>query len=103
AYAIAVYAAQIFVASWLGEKMLGIGSGVGPAIGRLALGLAVLRVLRMVPYVGFFIGVLIAVWGLGALALAIHRSMRTQVATACKKILPVPASTRENPHPAKAG
>jgi hypothetical protein len=81
-YVIAVYAAQIFVASWLGEKMLGIGSGVGPAIARLAIGLAVLRVLRMVPYAGFIIGLLITIWGLGALALAIHRSIRTEVAPA---------------------
>lgn len=82
AYAIAVYSAQIFVASWLGEKMMGIGSGIGPAIARLAIGLAVLRVARMVPFAGPIIGLLITVWGLGALALAIHRSMRTQVAPA---------------------
>lgn len=82
AYAIAVYAAQIFVGSWLGEKMMGIGTGIGPAIGRLAIGLAVLRVARMVPYAGPIIGLLITVWGLGALALAIHRSMRTQVVSA---------------------
>jgi cytoskeletal protein CcmA (bactofilin family) len=82
AYVIAVYSAQIFVASWLGEKMIGIGSGIGPAIGRLAIGLAVLRVVRMVPYAGPIIGLLITVWGLGALALAIHRSMRTQAVPA---------------------
>jgi hypothetical protein len=61
---------------------MGVGSGIGPAIARLAIGLAVLRVLRMVPYAGPIIGLLIAVWGLGALALAIHRSMRTQAAPA---------------------
>lgn len=82
AYAIAVYAAQVFVASWLGEKMIGIGSGIGPAIGRLAIGLTVLRVVRMVPYAGPIIGLLLTVWGLGALALAIHRSMRTQTVPA---------------------
>jgi cytoskeletal protein CcmA (bactofilin family) len=82
AYAIAVYAAQIFVASWLGEKMMGIGTGIGPAIARLAIGLAVLRVLRMVPYVGWIFGLLFTVWGLGALALAIHRSMRTEAVPA---------------------
>ena len=79
---IAVYSAQIFVASWLGEKMMGIGSGIGPAIGRLAIGLAVLRVARMVPYAGPIVWLLITVWGLGALALAIHRSMRTQAVPA---------------------
>jgi cytoskeletal protein CcmA (bactofilin family)/anti-sigma factor RsiW len=81
-YAVAIYASQIFVGAWLGEKLLGSGVGVGPAIGRLALGLLILRVVRMLPYAGFWIGLLIAMWGLGAVILALHKRMHTAVATA---------------------
>ena len=51
-YLIALYAAQLFVGSWLGEQLLGYTVGIGPAVARLAIGLALLRVLRMIPFVG---------------------------------------------------
>lgn len=74
-YAVAVYSAQVFTGSWLGEKLLGAGVGVGPAIGRLALGLAVQQVLMTLPYVRFLVFCAIIVWGLGALVLALHKRM----------------------------
>jgi cytoskeletal protein CcmA (bactofilin family) len=72
-YAIAVYATKIFVGAWLGEKLLGAGVGFGPAVGRLALGLAILRALRMLPYVGLLVGLLTVMMGLGAIVLSLHR------------------------------
>jgi cytoskeletal protein CcmA (bactofilin family) len=80
-YVIAVYAAKIFVGAWLGEKLLGAGVGVGPALGRLALGLLILRGLSMVPHLGFWIGLIVAAWGLGGIVLALHRRI-TPVAAA---------------------
>ena len=81
-FAIAVYSAQVFVGAWLGEKLLGASVGVGLAIGRLALGLAILRALRMIPYAGPLVGAIIVIWGLGGLVLAIHKKMRPQLAPA---------------------
>jgi cytoskeletal protein CcmA (bactofilin family)/anti-sigma factor RsiW len=81
-YAIAVYSAHIFIGAWVGEKLLGAGVGVGPAIGRLAMGLAILSVLGMIPFAGGLIGLLAVIWGLGALILAIHRHMSPHVAVA---------------------
>ncbi len=79
-YAVALYAAKIFVGAWLGEKLLGAGVGIGPALGRLAIGLAILRVLHMLPYAGFWFGLLTVMWGLGAMVLALHRRMSPAVA-----------------------
>ena len=81
-YAIAVYVANIFVAAWLGEKLLGAGVGVGPALGRLVLGIVILRALGMLPYAGFWIGLIVAAWGLGAVVLALHRRMSPPAAVA---------------------
>jgi cytoskeletal protein CcmA (bactofilin family) len=81
-YGIAVYAAAIFVSAWAGEKLLGAGPGIGPTIGRLALGLLIFRALRMLPYVGFWVFWLVTMWGLGAVVLALHRRMRPPAATA---------------------
>jgi cytoskeletal protein CcmA (bactofilin family) len=79
-YAMAIYATKIFVGAWLGEKLLGASVGFGPAVGRLALGLAILRALRMLPYVGLLVGLLTVMMGLGAIVLALHRRVAPQAA-----------------------
>jgi cytoskeletal protein CcmA (bactofilin family) len=77
-YLISLYAAQVFVGSWLGEQLLGYTVGIGPAVARLAIGLAILRVVRMIPFVGPLAGLIITIWGLGALLLAAYSHMRPQ-------------------------
>jgi hypothetical protein len=79
---ISLYSAQVFVGAWLGEKILGTGVGVGATIGRLALGLAIIRALAILPYLGGLLMSLVVIWGLGALALTIYKRMRPQLATA---------------------
>jgi cytoskeletal protein CcmA (bactofilin family) len=81
-YVIAIYSAQVHVGSWLGGKILGDAVGIGPALGRLALGLAVLRAVRLLPYIGGWIGFVVLVWGLGAIVLAIYKNLRPQLAPA---------------------
>ena len=77
-YLISLYAAKIFVGAWLGEQLLGYTVGIGPAVGRLAIGLAVLRVLGMIPFVGPLAWFIITIWGLGALVLAAYGRMHSQ-------------------------
>jgi hypothetical protein len=79
---ISIYSAQVFVGAWLGEKILGTGTGLGPMIGRLALGLAIIRVLAMLPYLGGLVMFLAVIWGLGALALATYKRLHPQLAAA---------------------
>jgi cytoskeletal protein CcmA (bactofilin family) len=81
-YLVALYSTQVFIGSWIGEKLLGVGTGIGPAIGRLALGLAILRGLRILPYIGWLVTLVMLFWGLGALALALHRMTRTKAPAA---------------------
>lgn len=77
---IILYSAQVFVGAWLGEKILGAGTGAGAALGRLALGLLILRALRMLPYLGGWIGFAVIIWGMGAVALAVYKHLRPQIA-----------------------
>jgi len=81
-WVIAIYSAQVYVGSWLGERILGEGVGVGPALGRLALGLLILRAAHILPYIGGWIAFIVMVWGLGAVVLAVYRYMRPQLAVA---------------------
>jgi hypothetical protein len=79
-YLLAVYTSTIFVSGWLGEALLGARVGTGAAIGRLALGLFILHVLRLLPYVGSWILFVTIFWGLGALVMALYKRMRPQLA-----------------------
>jgi hypothetical protein len=81
-YLIAIYSAQVYVGSWLGEKILGSGVGVGAGLGRLALGLLLLRAVGMLPYVGHWISFLVVAWGMGAMVMALYRYTRPQLAPA---------------------
>lgn len=76
---VTMYAAQVFVGAWLGEKILGAGTGAGAALGRLALGLLILRALRMLPYLGGWITFAVIIWGMGAVALAVYKHLRPQL------------------------
>jgi len=81
-YALAVYAAQVFVGTWLGQELLGESSETGAVLGRLALGLLVLRVVGNVPYLGPLAWLVVIVWGLGALSLTCYARLQRQPAAA---------------------
>ncbi|HEV2617904.1 MAG TPA: hypothetical protein VGU63_14990 [Candidatus Acidoferrales bacterium] len=76
-YAIALYASQTFVGTWIGGALLGKGEGTGALLGRLALGLVILHGLELLPYhVGLIVKLVALWWGLGAIAIAIYRFLR---------------------------
>ena len=52
------------------------------ALGRMALGLLVLRAVGLVPYLGAWVSSLVICLGLGAIVLTIYRNMRPHLATA---------------------
>jgi hypothetical protein len=81
-WAVAIYAAQVIVGVWLGDRLLGETVGVGPALGRMALGLLILRAIGLVPYLGPWFSSLVVCLGLGAMILAIYRNMRPHLDTA---------------------
>jgi cytoskeletal protein CcmA (bactofilin family) len=73
---ISMYAAQVIVGRWVGEKILGVGEpGMGPALGRLALGLVALRLISMLPYVGGWVMFGVVIWGIGGMVLAVSRRL----------------------------
>ena len=81
-YAIALYSAQVFVGAWIGEKILGEGLRTGAMLGRLALGLLILRALHLIPWVGGIVLLIVLVWGLGAISLTLYKRIRPNLAAA---------------------
>ncbi len=86
-----IFFAQIFAATWLGEAILGASSGTWPMAGRLALGLFVLRLSALIPYLGPWVRFVACVLGMGALALAVYRRLQRPAAPPQAFAAPVPA------------
>jgi hypothetical protein len=81
AFAPALYAAQVFVGTWLGSKILGEPSNATSAvIGRMALGLLILHVARLIPFLGGLLWLAVLLWGSGAVLLAFYRMSRVESA-----------------------
>ena len=87
AYPPIVYAAQVFVGAWLGNKILGEPANTSAAVGRIALGLLIVRVLELIPVLGGLIWIVVAMWGAGAALVAFYRMSRGGTALTA----PVPA------------
>jgi hypothetical protein len=74
AYAPILYVAQVFVGTWLGNKIMGETPAVtGAEIGRMAVGILILHAARLVPYLGGLVGLVVALWGTGAVLLGVYR------------------------------
>lgn len=72
-YGIAIYLAQIPVGLFIGRWIIGRFRRVeGKAImvGALAVGLAILKLLTLIPYFGFLVGLAVILFGLGAVVVA---------------------------------
>jgi cytoskeletal protein CcmA (bactofilin family) len=79
AYAPILYVAQVFVGAWLGSKILGEPPNQTMAlVGRLALGLLILRVAGLIPFLGIFVWLAVGLWGTGAVLLGFYRLSRPE-------------------------
>jgi cytoskeletal protein CcmA (bactofilin family) len=71
-WVIAVYAAQPVVGALLGQWILGHTNQTWPLIGRMLVGLFLIRLCTLAPY-GWILKVVVVLWGLGAISLALYR------------------------------
>lgn len=72
-YIVALMLADSFVALWFGRLILSYhGDSLPHNLGALALGLVILELVQLLPYVGGLIGAVAFLFGLGALAGAIY-------------------------------
>lgn len=76
-----LYLAQVFIGTWLGVRLLGEGaSATSAVIGRMALGLLILRVVGLIPVLGGLLWLVVWIWGVGAILLAVYRISRAEPA-----------------------
>ncbi len=81
AYAPILYVAQVFVGSWLGNRVMGQPPAVTSAVvGRMAVGLLILRVAGLIPFLGGLVWLAVLLWGTGAVLLGFYRMSRAESA-----------------------
>lgn len=76
----ALYYAQVVVGALVGQWLLGRTREIWPLIGRMAVGVIIVRLCTTVPHVGGWVKFGVMLWGMGAISLALYR--RFQPATA---------------------
>jgi len=80
-YGLMIYLSQIAVGLFIGYWIIGYFSKVesrGILVGALALGFAILTLLKLIPYVGFPFWLATVLFGIGAMVLS-EKTLRTKV------------------------
>jgi len=75
-----LYFGQIIVGALVGQWLMGRTSERWPLIGRMAVGLAVVRLCTIIPHVGGWVKFGAALWGIGAISLAVYKRLQPVIA-----------------------
>ena len=89
-----LYFAQVIVGALIGQWLMGRTSELWPLIGRMIVGLLLVRLCTVIPQIGGWIKFGVMLWGIGALSLAIYRRFQPTLGTMPPENLsPLPAGT----------
>jgi cytoskeletal protein CcmA (bactofilin family) len=100
-----LFCAQIVVGTIVGQWLMGHTRETWQLIGRMVVGVILVRVLGMIPFFGGWVRFAVLLWGMGAISLAIYRHF-TPAGTAAVPVSPVmppplpPNTTIGSPQPA---
>lgn len=75
-----LWCSGIVVGAVIGQWVMGRTNEIWPLIGRMVVGLLILRILEFVPYIGFWVKLFVAFWGVGAISLTIYRKLQPVIA-----------------------
>ena len=77
---VVLLAAEIVVGSIVGQWMLGRTLEFWPLVLRMAVGVALVRVITSIPFIGGWAGFVVVLWGMGAISLALYRRLQPVIA-----------------------
>jgi cytoskeletal protein CcmA (bactofilin family) len=75
------YFAQVIVGGLLGQWLMGRSRDLWPLIGRMIVGLLLVRLGTVIPEIGGWVKFGVVLWGLGAISLAIYRRFQPTLGT----------------------
>jgi cytoskeletal protein CcmA (bactofilin family) len=74
-----LYYAQIVVGALVGQWLLGRTRETWPLIGRMAVGVVIVRLCTAVPHLGGWVKFGVMLWGMGAISLALYRRFQPAI------------------------
>jgi hypothetical protein len=75
-----LFFAQVIVGAVIGQWLMGRTNELWPLIGRMTVGLILLRLCTTIPHVGGWVKLAAILWGVGALSLALYRRFQPMMA-----------------------
>ncbi len=96
-------ASEVVVGGIVGQWMMGRSHEFWPFFLRLAVGVAVVRILTSLPFVGFWAALAVALWGMGAISLALYRRLQPSLAPSIPSVPMPPLSTPLPPNTTVGG
>lgn len=75
-----LYFAQVIVGAVVGQWLMGRTSELWPLVGRMAVGLVIVRLCTTIPHIGGWVKFAAILWGIGALSLALYRRFQPVIA-----------------------
>ena len=72
--------AEIVVGAVIGQWIMGRASETWPLIGRMVVGVIIVRLITTIPHVTFWTRLAVMLWGMGAISLAIYRKLQPVIA-----------------------
>jgi hypothetical protein len=99
----ALYFAQIIVGTAIGQWILGRAADTWGLIGRMVVGLVILRACMTLPYIGGWLKLAVVVWGIGAISLAIYRRLQPVMAPDIPSVPMAPIGTPLPPNTTVGG
>ncbi len=94
---ITLYAAQTVVGALIGQWILGRTTDIWGRIGRMALGVLIIRAVTLIPHLGGWIKFAVLLWGTGAISLALYRRYQPPIAALPAYVPPPVAPTASAP------
>jgi len=91
-----MFAAVVVVGGIVGQWIMGRDDDFWPFFLRVVVGIAIIRVVTSVPFIGTWVWLIVTLWGMGAISLAIYRRLQPTLAP---NIPPAPMPPLSNPLP----
>jgi len=91
-----LFAAEVVVGGIVGQWIMGRDDDFWPFFLRVVVGIAAVRVVTSLPFIGHWAGFVVALWGMGAISLALSRRLQPTLAP---NIPPAPMAPLSSPLP----